>query len=328
MTVTIRNKHNEILNQSKTSPEHDARLHAYNERFYHTVLPFWQCMAQEYSLGGMHIGLHQAKVFEKIHISSSEAAPVLSMLFVEQGDMEVETGYRGTARTFSSNQHNLIFDAYSTDCTTMPEQETLRLSILSFYPEYFLKLAEGNGRIMEMMANKVAANKSWSLCETANAFQTGRMQIILNDIRRPPVSGSARRIFLESKMLEILALQLEQFENADSTASVPGKTDTAKLYMAKELIEGSIDHPHTLASIARATGLNEYKLKSGFKALFGKPVFEYLRDLKLSRAFEETVSSDKPLGQIASEIGFSSPQHFSLAFKQKFGVSPMLLRKK
>ncbi|WP_376779847.1 helix-turn-helix domain-containing protein [Sphingobacterium multivorum] len=69
-------------------------------------------------------------------------------------------------------------------------------------------------------------------------------------------------------------------------------------------------------------GLNEYKLKRGFKEVFHQTAFSYLSDLRLELAKNQLLEGKKPVTEIAFEMGYCSLQHFSTAFKKKFAVSP------
>jgi AraC-like DNA-binding protein len=84
--------------------------------------------------------------------------------------------------------------------------------------------------------------------------------------------------------------------------------------------------PPTLSELAKAVGINEYKLKKGFKETFGNTVFGYLADTRLELARIELFEKKKSVSQLAFELGYSSIQHFSNAFKKKFGVSPGRLK--
>jgi AraC-like DNA-binding protein len=73
-------------------------------------------------------------------------------------------------------------------------------------------------------------------------------------------------------------------------------------------------------------GLNEFKLKKGFKETFNQTVFEYLSDVRLETARNDLLNTGKSVTEIACELGYSSLQHFSAAFSKKFGVSPKKMK--
>jgi AraC-like DNA-binding protein len=69
-------------------------------------------------------------------------------------------------------------------------------------------------------------------------------------------------------------------------------------------------------------GINEFKLKKGFKETFGVTAFGYLADVRLGLAKDDILAGRRSATEIAFALGYSSLAHFSHAFKKKFGVSP------
>ncbi|MBO0322169.1 helix-turn-helix domain-containing protein [Muricauda sp. CAU 1633] len=81
-----------------------------------------------------------------------------------------------------------------------------------------------------------------------------------------------------------------------------------------------------LKDLALQMGTNEYKLKYGFKQLYGITIFRCLVQERLRKTRTLIQHSDLSLKQIAHMTGFKSPAHFSRAFKDKYGLSPSELR--
>ena len=82
---------------------------------------------------------------------------------------------------------------------------------------------------------------------------------------------------------------------------------------------------HYDLSLANA-GINEFKLKQGFKQVFNNTVFGYLSDYKLNQARELLLRGNTAIKEVADSLGYSSVQHFSHAFRKKFGVPPGRVR--
>jgi AraC-like DNA-binding protein len=88
-----------------------------------------------------------------------------------------------------------------------------------------------------------------------------------------------------------------------------------------------MDMPPSLKELAKLSGLNEYKLKKSFKEVYNTTVFGYLSDHRLNEARKKLESSNKSIAEIAYDLGYSSPQHFAKAFKEKFGLTPKFVQK-
>ncbi|RAJ35604.1 helix-turn-helix domain-containing protein [Pedobacter cryoconitis] len=93
------------------------------------------------------------------------------------------------------------------------------------------------------------------------------------------------------------------------------------IHYAREYLTKNIHTPPSLAELAKIAGINEFKLKNGFKELFDTTVFGYLSEVKLTEAKEQLLSG-LAIKVISENMGYSSVQHFSTAFSKKFGISP------
>lgn len=142
------------------------------------------------------------------------------------------------------------------------------------------------------------------------------------------VTGPARRLFMESKALEILAHQLGAFSEGGITGSgeVP-KADFRRLSQAREILASEYADPPSLTQLAHRVGLNEFKLKRGFRCAFGTTVYGYVRSLRMHRARAILESGEGTVTDAAMAVGYSCYGHFSAAFRKQFGILPRDVRK-
>lgn len=71
-------------------------------------------------------------------------------------------------------------------------------------------------------------------------------------------------------------------------------------------------------------GMSKTPFHKRVKTLTGETPAAYVRNIRLQRAYEILVAPDNTMNvqQVATSVGFYNSQHFSVAFKNKFGVSP------
>lgn len=93
-------------------------------------------------------------------------------------------------------------------------------------------------------------------------------------------------------------------------------------YMETHLAE-TITH----GQLARVTGLSPSRFHAVFRAAFGCAPYEYAQRLRLRRAQELLLRTDKAVFEISHEVGYMDPFHFSRTFRQHAGVSPLQYRK-
>ncbi len=151
------------------------------------------------------------------------------------------------------------------------------------------------------------------------------MQTVLWQIIATPYQGMLQRMYLESKTLELLVLQLAQLlkiEKSNQKATNLNKNEIDKIYQAKEILINNIAEPPTLINLAQQVEIHHMKLKQGFRELFDTTPFAYLREYRLEVARNLLLESKSSVLSVACAVGYSNSSHFAAAFKQKFGISP------
>ena len=104
--------------------------------------------------------------------------------------------------------------------------------------------------------------------------------------------------------------------------------DIRKIRQIHDYILRNLDKPLSpLIELAHTFGTNEYKVKHGFKQLYGQTVFRFLIVERLKRASLIIQHTNIPLKEVAHITGFVSVSHFYKAFKKKYGYTPGDLRK-
>ncbi len=155
---------------------------------------------------------------------------------------------------------------------------------------------------------------------------TPKMYALLDRFFDAPYKGLPLTLFYEAQILELLFYYLQLIERSPSKEQLQ-KTDVDKLHYARELLLENLEEPPSLENLARLTGLNTFKLKTGFKKLFGRPVFKYLQEKRLEKAFELLENKEMNVQEVAWFVGYESIGSFSNAFYKKFGYRPSDIKK-
>jgi len=147
------------------------------------------------------------------------------------------------------------------------------------------------------------------------------MQNAVQKIMTTQYEGKPRHLFFKKAVNELLAhffwflllIKIDGLSNIDRD----------KLFQAKEIIVNNISKPPSLSELSRLIGLNSNKLKKNFKELFGIPVFKFLQEERLNKAYELLRSNNRmSVQEIAWFVGYESLSSFSNAFQKKFGTRP------
>jgi AraC family transcriptional activator of pyochelin receptor len=153
---------------------------------------------------------------------------------------------------------------------------------------------------------------------------TADMQTILYQILHCPYQGPIKQMYLEGKVWELAALQFAQFTEQDGLDGSPNlkPDDIERLHHAKRILMEQFEHPPTLMALARQVGLNDFKLKQGFRQVFGTTVFGYVRECRLEKARFLLAEGNLSVQQVAHAVGYAQSSYFARAFRHKFGVNP------
>ena len=137
------------------------------------------------------------------------------------------------------------------------------------------------------------------------------------------------RLLVESCVLELLSLNLERllYDGGGKGASGLSRTEVESLKYAREILLNRLESPPTLLELSSLVNLNDCKLKRAFKLLFGKTVYEYVREQRLEKAYHLLDSGICNVSEAAFAVGYTNISHFSEAFQKKYGVLPRVVKR-
>lgn len=98
--------------------------------------------------------------------------------------------------------------------------------------------------------------------------------------------------------------------------------DQKAIRTAEQALTGSFENPPTICELSRMVGLNEYKLKNGFREMFGKTIYEYVRELRMRNAKNLLEDDNLSISQVAYKVGYINTSHFARAFRKEYGLNP------
>jgi AraC-like DNA-binding protein len=123
--------------------------------------------------------------------------------------------------------------------------------------------------------------------------------------------------------------------NIEGTALKPGGSrmclregDIQKLREVRDYLLQHIDQPGSLKELARKVGINDFKLKNGFKQLYGTTVFGFLYEERMQRAKNMLADMSMSIKEMSVAIGYKNLSNFTAAYKKRFGYPPSFERKK
>ncbi len=152
------------------------------------------------------------------------------------------------------------------------------------------------------------------------------VSVIFYQIFNHPFSNAQQKLYLQGKVMEIISYFIMKTEvKSELEIQCPFVNDhleMEKIKASRDIVVGDLQQPPSIRDLARAVGTNEYKLKIGFKSMYGTTVYAYLSEYRMQKARQLLEIKGMNIKEIAYRIGYANPSHFIAAYKKKFGITP------
>lgn len=136
---------------------------------------------------------------------------------------------------------------------------------------------------------------------------------------------------VEAKLLgplivdEILLRLLRTDAAATLRAGVGAPADAERILQAMQYIRDNYAEKLRVDEVARRVAMSPSHFAHRFQAVARITPMRFLRQVRLEFARERLVTGAR-VSEVAVEVGFESPAHFTREFKRKYGMSPSMSR--
>lgn len=280
---------------------------------------------------GFRIQEFHSRMNKNIQIEmKSSLDPVLNLQFMQQGVLQYSTQNKTITQTGGRNYQWIIpSELYgSISYRKDTDYTSFEIGIENDYLERFVN------RFPDLLTNLYLQYQSgnfWGLNGKEQHFTSCEMNVIISQIKNARLMGNAAGLYIEAKILELLALQLRRKEYPEQwmcNLCCKRKSDIEKIHEARNILLSRLNDPPSIMELSKEVGINDNKLKYGFKEVFNQTVYGCLFEHKMELAGKLLLDMDKTIGEVAEECGYEYASHFTNAFKRKYGVSPSEFRKK
>lgn len=267
-----------------------------------------------------HVFTSKSRQKKALHFTEQSNKPTVGMYFSLEGVSGAYPSDREGVR-LTSNQHVLgyqpNFDGYYLIESTFNHNLGIELE-----QDFFERLLSNELDCLQRFADKMKKGQPADLSPYPLPISS-RQKAILLDLFNCNYTGHLQELYFEAKIMELFLLQAEQAESFMGRKPIlikPAEID--KLHNARQFVKLNMFEHISLQQVARAAGLNDFKLKKGFKELFGTTVFGYLNELKMNHAKRLLLDGGITIGDLAFDLGYSEAHNFTKAFKRHFGYPP------
>lgn len=135
-------------------------------------------------------------------------------------------------------------------------------------------------------------------------------------------------LLIESSALTVLStildrLKLSEKSNEDRPLT---QKEQRSISAVQVLLTEDLSVSWTIRELSRHAGLNEKRLKTGFKTLFGQSIGRYIQRQRLEKARQLLQNTDCNVTEASLSVGYTNPSHFAHLFKREFGHSPSKMK--
>lgn len=203
-------------------------------------------------------------------------------LFIQLHGTQEYCFRNGGTRILKEGTYYLVYHSSLFLSLALPRNQEGHLLIISLplkaitkRPDYYL--------LTEAFTENTRGNSVYFLTVEPQRLSLS-MHTIINRIIHAPYTESVRPFFEENlnKLIDLVLYSITPHVRKNMiNYSVD---DMQMVYQAKEFIDAHPDHHFSIGEIAKKVGLNERKLKNGFKELFQIGPYGYLKKSRLELA--------------------------------------------
>lgn len=243
------------------------------------------------------------------------------MNFIYSSNVETHIDQLETEKLSKENTHNIFYTNNYKATFKIPSKNRINYLSIILSKEFYYNIINEDWQLHEKFSKNISLKKSSYLTSKYLPF-TPAIQWVTHEIKTCSRQGVLKRIYIESKIKELLIHQLETIFTKPEKENQIDDEDYQKLLEAKNILENNYRNTPTLPELSRMISLNEFKLKKGFKACFGTTVKSYIIKLRMEHAKELFQNKTAVVSEVAYKCGYKDVSHFSAAFKNFYGFSP------
>ena len=306
---------------SEEVPEKYVPNHRLTEQY--TVMQDGPVEMKNYQLStdGLFLLYSEMNFSDRIRIETEVEGDVIASQFIfckeklNMAPSETHRPFRG--------RHNIRYIPTSKESYEINADLEYIYFMLVLSKDYYLNLVDTTSPLHKDFMREMEKGKSVSYVDK-DLYVTPEMRQSIDEIRACKHDGDLKRMYTDTRIMELFFYQLEQFSHTlQHQTDRNSIEDIDKLLLVRRYLESNYVNPPAQKDLARVATLNESKLRTAFKKVFGLTIYDFVTQLRMDEARRLMLESkDKSINDIASQVGFSHQGNFTRAFKRYFGLSP------
>lgn len=124
-------------------------------------------------------------------------------------------------------------------------------------------------------------------------------------------------------LLQLLSVRIE--ENAQAPSEIHNRARQS-FERSRSTLQKHFRTLHSVTELARMAHVAPAYLSRLFHRFVGEGPHDVLTRLKINEAASHLIGGDYTVKEVAEQVGFSDPYHFSRVFKKHYGIAPALFQ--
>ncbi|SEJ66042.1 AraC-type DNA-binding protein [Dyadobacter sp. SG02] len=262
----------------------------------------------------------QADFLQDMQIRGMKSDPHISLHFQLTGHSNAHFRDIPGDHPLRPAEYNIYYSENFDSDIYYNRQKGFEYLALILKKEHLLQFLQQNGSPVKSLEKALENGQPLALFGKA-APVNAEMHSVLHRILHAPVADDLSEMYLNGKILELLALQLQQYRQEQQAANTHSgiERQLAEIY---EYLNTHFLTTHSLEDVAANLRLSERQIREGFKWKYNTSVYELIHEKRMLHARELLLDSGLTADEVAEVVGYSTGSNFIQAFKRKFGITP------
>lgn len=138
----------------------------------------------------------------------------------------------------------------------------------------------------------------------------------------PPYQSALRNVFLQYTHSELMLSLIESLFRPSNPQIRLTRQDMDRLEESRQIVQNSIQAPPTIAALAKQVGMNQDKLKKGFRQVYNQTIYQTVTEQRMLLAKRKIIEGDMSIAEVANEAGYENISSFIAMFRKTYGKTP------
>ena len=173
------------------------------------------------------------------------------------------------------------------------------------------------------LSNVILSSANFFLFEEIN-YEMSELIMQMEDTLINKINHPLAKINLYADTLKLMHFFFEKILNRPTNIQLLNISphDIQGIFKVKTILINEYASIPPTSRLAKECGINQRKLQSLFKQVFGKSIYQFAISIKMNEAKKMLMTKKYNVSEVGYLVGYSNLSHFSEKFKEHVGITP------